>query len=214
MKLVMSTSAEIGRSPIALRRSCSQSGLGAVAYAADEPAEEQRAGLVVGAGQVNRDRAGGICPAPASCPAASACPIPSAARSRAMPRTPRQSARLGVTLTSITGSSSPIAAAKLAPTGEPRGQFDDAVMVLAQAELIARAQHAVGGDAADLARLQHHAGARDDRSPTGANTPIMPARALGAPHTTSSFSVPVSTQAKPQPVGVGMALGRDARARR
>ena len=44
---------------------------------------------------------------PGSCRAASDAPSPDAARSRAMPRTPRQSARFGVTLMSMTASPRP-----------------------------------------------------------------------------------------------------------
>ena len=81
-------------------------------------------------------------------------PRPDAARSRAMPATPRQSARSGVTLTSISGSSSPMTWAKGAPTGRIGGQLDDAVMILAQPHLALGAEHAVGFDAADHPGLE------------------------------------------------------------
>ena len=44
-------------------------------------------------------------------------PAPAAAKSLAIPRTPKQSGRLGVTLTSMTGSSKPAYGANSAPTG-------------------------------------------------------------------------------------------------
>ena len=49
-------------------------------------------------------------------------PRPAAARSRAMPRTEKQSPRLGVTLTSISGSSSPAQATYATPTGASAGR--------------------------------------------------------------------------------------------
>ena len=46
--------------------------------------------------------------------------------------------------------------------------------------------------------------------PGGENTPFMPARALGAPHTTCTGSPDAGVDhAHAQPVGIGMLLGRD-----
>ena len=108
MKLVMSTSALIGRSPIAVSRFCSQSG--------DGPFFTPRTSRSAKAGQSD-----GV--APKSSVTATGqgtvalhrlrrvlsmnVPMSAAARSRAMPCTPVQSGRLGVSLISITGSSSP-----------------------------------------------------------------------------------------------------------
>ena len=41
--------------------------------------------------------------------------------------------------------------------------------------------------------FEHRAGARDDACRPGANTPFMPVRALGAPQTTWTTPLPVST---------------------
>ena len=68
-----------------------------------------------------------------------------------MPRTPRQSARFGVTLMSSTGSSSPSQLGERRADRRVRRQVDDAVVILAQAQLARRAQHAVRFDAADRA---------------------------------------------------------------
>ena len=61
---------------------------------------------------------------------------PAAARSRD-PATPLRSPRLGIGV-SVAGSSSPSTAATGAPTGISPGQFDDAVMVLAELRLARR----------------------------------------------------------------------------
>ena len=88
-------------------------------------------------------------------------PTPAAARSRAMPCTPSQSPRLGVTLISITASSRPSASAAGMPVARLGRQVDDAAMVLAELQLAAGAQHAVAVLAADLARLEVQVGAGD-----------------------------------------------------
>ncbi len=108
-KLVTSTSALIGRRPIAVSRSCSQCGLGAVAQAADGAAEHPGAGLrPVDRASAGRRRTRARRGAGAT---ASACRS-RRRRGRARCRAPtKQSPRLGVTLISITGSSSPAQAA-------------------------------------------------------------------------------------------------------
>ena len=58
-------------------------------------------------------------------------PMPAAARSRAMPRTPRQSGRFGVTAMSITGSSRPSTRGEGHADGRVLRQIDDAVMLVA-----------------------------------------------------------------------------------
>ena len=48
------------------------------------------------------------------------------------------------------------------------------------------------------------------KAPGGANTPFMPVRAFGAPHTTWIGSpAPVSTMQTREPIGIGMLLGVD-----
>ncbi len=146
-----------------------------VAHAADQPADEVRAGAAVSASKSKRTPIGlGNAPAPASRRAASARPSPAAARSRAMPRTPRQSPRFGVIAMSITGSSSPSAGGGRRTDGGVRRQFDDAGVLVRQPHLAFGEQHAVAVDAADRRRLQRHAGAGDDRCRPAAKTPFMP----------------------------------------
>ena len=107
MKLVMSTSALIGRSPIAVSRFCSQAG--------DGPFLTPRTRRSANAGQSD-----GVAPKSSFTPTGQGnapftgfgvfslkVPMSAAARSRAMPLTPVQSGRFGVRLISITGSSRP-----------------------------------------------------------------------------------------------------------
>ena len=70
-------------------------------------------------------------------------PRPAAARSRAMPRTPRQSGRFGVTAISITASSRPSAAAAGLPILALGVELDDAGMLVRQFQLALGEQHAV-----------------------------------------------------------------------
>ncbi len=104
MKLVMSTSALIGRSPIAISRFCIHSGDGPFftprTRRSAKPGHSSGASIFTDTGQGNVPftgfGAGSI-----------SLPMPAAARSRAMPCTPVQSGRLGVRLISTTASSSP-----------------------------------------------------------------------------------------------------------
>ena len=118
----MSTSAEIGRSPTAASRSCSQAGLGPLRTPRKHAADEQRAGRAVASREIQADlrAAHRMRPAPARKSRGFSVPSPAAASSRAMPSTPKQSLRLGVTATSITGPSSRITSLAGAPTGASR----------------------------------------------------------------------------------------------
>ena len=117
----MSTSAEIGRRPAATNRLCSQGGLG-VAHAADQAAGEvgTRRGGVGRELQANADRA---LEAARDRRGVERLQRAEAGRREigAMPRTPRQSPRFGVTATSMIGSSRPIASAAGAPTAASSG---------------------------------------------------------------------------------------------
>ena len=103
-KLVMSTSALIGRSPIEMSRSCSQCGLGPLRRL--RMVRPRIQGQASGQSICQRGPPWNAGATFAGCHGFSV-PMPPAARSRAMPRTEKQSPRLGVTLTSITGSSRP-----------------------------------------------------------------------------------------------------------
>ena len=91
-----------------------------------------------------------------------------------------------------------------------RRRFDDAVMIVAEAELIGRAQHAARGDAADHAFLEHRAGARDDRAGRGEDALHAGARVGRAADHLHLFLAGVD-HADLEPVGVRMALGRNHR---
>ena len=88
-------------------------------------------------------------------------PSPAAARSRAMPSTPMQSGRLGVTATSNTGIVEPGIIGEVRADRRVGGKLDDPVMLLAELQLADRAHHAVAFDAADRRDLQRHVAARD-----------------------------------------------------
>src|SRR5262245_54027384 len=117
MKLVMSTSALIGRSPIAVSRFCNQSGEDP--FLTPRTRRSPKAGHSDGVlpkssvtfiGQGKEPFTGlGILSLKA--------PTEAAPRSRAMPATPVQSGRLGVRLISITGSARPAHSAYGLPTG-------------------------------------------------------------------------------------------------
>ena len=77
------------------------------------------------------------CPGPGVVSSGFSVPTPAAARSRAMPRTPRQSARFGVTLMSMTGSSSPAQLDIARADRRVRRQLDDAVVIVAERQLVA-----------------------------------------------------------------------------
>ncbi len=96
------------------------------------------------------------------------------------------------------------------PDRRVRRRFDDAVMVVAKAELIGRAQHAARGDAADHAFLEQRAGARDDRAGRGEDALHAGARVGRAADHLHLFLAGVD-HADPEPVGIRMALGRNHR---
>ena len=119
-------------------------------------------------------------------------PSPAAARSRAMPYTPRQSARLGVIAMSNSGSSRPMNWAKGAPTGAPGSS--SMIPSCSSLSPISRSEQSIP----QLSTPRIFAFFRTTPVlgmvvPGGAKTPFMPVRAFGAPHTTSTRSVPVST---------------------
>src|SRR3546814_8231805 len=101
MKLVISTKVEIGFCPMAFKRFCSHSGDGPFFTPLTERAKK--------AGQPSWSsvRTSGPGPSPLIAGTFSdfSAPRPEAAKSRAMPRTPMQSCRLGVIATSMTGRS-------------------------------------------------------------------------------------------------------------
>ena len=103
-KLVTSTSALIGRRPMDSRRRCSHSGLGPFRTLRTVRPSTQGQASGMSMAQVTA-----LDPLPGTGSGAQGrkVPKPAAARSRATPRTDRASPRLGVTLISMTASSSP-----------------------------------------------------------------------------------------------------------
>ena len=69
-------------------------------------------------------------------------------------------------------------------------ETEDAAVVVAEAELLGRAEHAVAHLAADLAAFEREA-ARAAWRPTARTGTTMPATTLGAPHTTRVTPSPV-----------------------
>jgi hypothetical protein len=123
--------------PDRLQRRCSQSGEGP--FLSRGNAGRPRSGRAVGLGLVAMrplDRAR-VAALDLSALRARACRRPPPARSRAMPCTPRQSPRLGVTLISITGSSRPSASAAGAPVLASAGR---SMMPLCRRRAAARAR--------------------------------------------------------------------------
>ena len=113
-------------------------------------------------------------------------------RSRAMPRMPRQSARSGVIFTSRIGSSRPMTLAKGAPTGASSGR--SMMPSCSSLKAISRMETSIPFDSTPrMTPLLRSRLVPGMWLPAGAKTPFMPVRALGAPHTTCTVSLPVST---------------------
>ena len=133
----------------------------AVRHAADQPADEERAGLAGDVGrEVDGDRAGEARRATGSIAGVISRPRPRAARSRAMPATPSASGRFGVTAISITGSNGDDVDVAGADRGVG-GELDDAVVLVGELHLALGEHHAVALDAADPADLDRGVDAGD-----------------------------------------------------
>ncbi len=190
---MISTSALMGLRPIAFSRFCSQSGEGPfLTPRTTRPANTGQASALslsksslIGTGSAKLPFTGLMA-------SALSLPRPAAARSRAMPRTPRQSGRLGVMATSMTASSRPSAFAAGLPILADAGS---SMMPLCSSDnSSSRSDSSMPLDSTPrilaLVRVRPEPGMV---LPTGANTAFNPARALGAPHTTCNRSLPVST---------------------
>ena len=185
---MISTSALIGFSPIAESRARNQSGLGPFLT----PSMRHPANT----GQLSPLTSIGVPPFFSALMgrvmSSFNVPKPAAARSRAMPRTPRQSGRFGVMPISIIGSSSPNATAAglpmLAPASNsimpswssfrPSSAPEHIMPRLSTPRIFA------------LPRTMPLAGMT---APSCANIPTRPARALGAPHTSCCSPPPLLT---------------------
>src|SRR5215470_14097490 len=189
----MSTSALIGRSPIAVRRRCIHSG--------DGPFLTPRTSLKAKAGHSDGvdPNSSFTCTGQGNSPftgliaASLNLPMSAAERSRAMPCTAVQSPRFGVRLISITGSSSFAHVAYGLPTGASAGS---SMMPSWSSEIISSASDT------SMPRLSTPRMVPTPsvmflpgmKVPGGENTPIRSARAFGAPHTTwIGLPSPVST---------------------
>ena len=183
----MSTRAEIGRSPTAASRSCSQGGLGRLVT--------PRKARPTNSGHAASSPAGNasvICSGEANIPGTGlksldfSSPRPAAASSRAMPRTPKQSLRFGVTATSITGPSTLIASLAGRPTGASAGS--SMIPAWSSPSSSSRAEHSMPLLSTPRIVTRFRTSPVPGMVvPTGANTAFMPARTLGAPHTTSTI---------------------------
>ncbi len=125
-----------------------------------------------------------------------------------MPRTPRQSARFGVTFRSMTGIVEAQQARIARPDRRILGQFDDAGMVVAEGQFGCRHQHAARGDAADRAFVQHRAGLRDAHAGRAEHALHAGPRVRRAAHDLH-LTGPGIDDADAQPVGIRVRLGRD-----
>ena len=156
----MSTSAEIGRRPIARSRSCSHCGDGPLLHAADQPADEERAGLAGDVGrEIDRDRAG------------------EAAGHRLDRRGPQPAEAAGGEVAGDAGDAERVGAVRGDGDVDHRverrhvdvaradrrvgGELDDAVVLVGELHLALGEHHAVALDAADLADLDRGVDAGD-----------------------------------------------------
>ena len=150
-RLVTSTSAEIGRSPMAFSRSCTHWGEGPFfTPRIKRPANIGQAAAASGA-KFERTvyRARRTCPGTGvTAPVFSVPKPPPPDRARCRTRSV-QSPRLGVMATSITGSVKAERVGRRAPDRRVGGKFDDAVMLVGEQKLALRTQHAARFDAAD-----------------------------------------------------------------
>ncbi len=207
MKLVMSTSALIGRRPIEVRRFCSHSGDGPFltprTSRSAKPGHSLASSTVTFTGQGNSPLIGLIA-------GSLNLPMSAADRSRAMPCTPVQSCRLGVRLISITGSPSPAHCGVTSADRRIGRQFHDAVMVFGNLQFGRRAQHAAALDAADGADAERDvlagnvsAGRREYADEPGARIRRT------ADHLHRRATVAGIDHADTQPIGIRMLLGRN-----
>ena len=119
-------------------------------------------------------------------------PSPAAARSRAMPATPKQSLRSGVSLISITGPSRPSALTAGVPTSASGGS--SMIPSCSSPSLSSRIEHSMPTLATPrIVAFFKTSPETGMIEPSGANTAFMPVRALGAPQTTSNTPCLVST---------------------
>ena len=205
MKLVTSTSALIGRAPMARNRVRSQAGLGALRTSAMRRTANAGArasssrSMLTATGQGASARTG-------TTDGVVRRPSPAAARSRAMPATPAASGRFGVRLISMTG----VVEAGEGGVGRADrrvvGQLQDAVVVLGEFEFGGRAQHPVRGDAANDAGAQHELLAGDPGADRREHRTQAGPRVGRAADDLDRCAAGVH-HADPQPVGVGVLLG-------
>ena len=83
-------------------------------------------------------------------------------------------------------------------------------MIVAEAQLVGRAQHAARGNPADDGFFQQGAGARDDGA-GGCEYPLHPGVRIRRAADHLDLPIPGIHDAHFQPVGVGMAFGRNHR---
>ena len=203
----MSTSAEIGRSPIALSRCCSQAGLG--------PLRTPRITRPTNSGQA--------LPSPSGKSSAIATPAPAVARDWREVAAAQPAQAGGGEIARDAGDAEAVAAvggeldldhrpleAQHPGRGQAdlglRRQLDDAAMVVAELQLARRAQHADAGHAADHRLLQHLARGRDHRA-FGREDRLDAGAGVGRAADDLEHAVPRLDGAQAQPIGVRVLLG-------
>ena len=185
---MISTSALIGFNPMALSRAFSQAGLSVFLT----PSMRQAAK----SGQVSPVTAISVLPffSPLIACAVSSfnVPRPAAAKSRAMPRTPKQSGRLGVMPISIIGSFNPNASAAGVPIF---GASASSIMPSWSSDRPSSApEHIMPWlSIPRIFALPSTMPLAGITAPSCAKMPIRPARALGAPHTSFCSPAPLFT---------------------
>ena len=189
---MISTKAFIGFRPIARKRICNQAGLSPLlTLLTKQPAK---------AGQTGPDTAKSACLSALAIISVAmsgfSVPRPAAAKSRAMPRTPRQSGRLGVMPISITGSA-------LKPNAASASSADVPISAVSGNSIMPSWSSDRPSSAAEhiipllstprILALPSTMPLDGITAPCCANIPFKPARALGAPHTNVCSPAPLRT---------------------
>ena len=168
----------MGFSPMAVRRACNQSGLGP--FLTPSMRHPANTGQLSPLTPIEVSPC--FCASMARVMSSFNVPKPAAARSRAMPRTPRQSGRLGVMAISIIGSSSPNAAAAGAPIEAPA--CNSIMPSWSSLRPSSAPEHIMPRlSTPRIFALPSTMPLAGITAPSCANMPMSPARALGAPHT-------------------------------
>ena len=205
----MSTSALIGRSPIAVSRRCSHSGEGP--FLTPRTRRSAKAGQSEGVAPNSSDTVTGHGNLPSTGFGVFSLYLPMSAadRSRAMPL---HAGAVGAVGREVDLDHRIVEAHPLGVVGAERrigGQVDDALVVVGDLQLELGHQHAAAFDAADFADAQRHILARDVGAGRHEHAHHAGARVGRAAYDLHGVARTGVDHADAQPVGVGMLLGRD-----